>query len=273
MIKTSKIQGPFGSVNVRETGGVGHPIVYIHGNSSSSRAFQRQLEGRLAIRRRLIAIDMLGFGESDRASDPKAYLLSGQAKTLAAVAAALSASDAVFVGWSLGGHVLLEAAPDLPKARGFAIYGTPPIAFPPAMDKAFLPNPAMGVGFSAEITREQAEAYVAAFFAPGFMGIPPFFVEDVLKADGLARAMVGASIDPAVSRDEIKVVEELKVPLAILHGAKDTLINGDYFGLLKIPTLWRGAVQRIDSAGHAPQWETPAVFDALIESFVRDCVG
>ena len=94
----------------------------IHGNSSSSRAFQRQLDGPLGERRRLIAFDLMGFGDSDRANDLKGYLLPGQAKTVVAVAEALGAADAVFVGWSLGGHILLEAAPDLGKARGFAIY-------------------------------------------------------------------------------------------------------------------------------------------------------
>jgi len=51
--------------------------------------------------------------------------------------------------WSLGGHILLEAAKDLPRARGFAIYGTPPVGFPPEMADAFLPNPAMARDFLA----------------------------------------------------------------------------------------------------------------------------
>ena len=273
MSLTRTIAGPFGAVAVQISEGTGKPIVFIHGNSSSSRAFSRQFEGPLGARRRLIALDLMGFGDSGKANDPKGYLLPGQAATLRAAAETLGVADAVFVGWSLGGHILLEAAPDLGKAKGFAIYGTPPIAFPPAMDKAFLPNPALGIGFSPEITREQAQAYVAAFFAPGFSDIPDVFVEDVLRADGRARAQIGASLDPSVSRDEVQVCEALTVPLAILHGAKETLINGDYFGSLKLPTLWRGAVQVIPDAGHAPHWETTEAFDELIEAFALDCQG
>ena len=271
MSKFHKISGPYGAVAVRESAGAGKPIVFIHGNSSSSRAFRRQLDGPLGQRRRLIAFDLMGFGDSDRASDLKGYLLPGQAETVVAVAEALGAANAVFVGWSLGGHILLEAAPDLGKARGFAIYGTPPIAIPPAMDGAFLPNPAVGIGFTPDITKEMAEAYVASFFAPGFADVPASFVEDAVKADGMARAQVYASLDPPIYRDEVKVVEELKAPLAILHGAKDTLINGAYFASLRAPTLWRGAVQTIGAAGHAPHWETPVAFDRLIEAFARDC--
>jgi pimeloyl-ACP methyl ester carboxylesterase len=266
-----KIAGPYGEVAVRESEGAGPPIVLLHGNSASSRAYQRQLDGPLGRRHRLVALDWMGHGQSADAADPSAYLLRGQARTLLTVIDALGLQKAVFAGWSLGGHILLEAAPDLPGARGFAIYGTPPIGFPPAMDRAFLPNPAMGVGFSPEITREQAEAYVAAGFAPGFSDVPAFFLEDVLRTDGRARAQVAASIDPSLTRDEVDVVAGLKAPLAILHGERDQLVNGAYFASLKAPTLWRGAVQTILQAGHAPHWETPDAFDALIEDFARDC--
>jgi pimeloyl-ACP methyl ester carboxylesterase len=63
-------------------------------------------------------------------------------------------------------------------------------------------------------------------------------------------------------------VRSLKVPLAILHGGQEQLINGVYIASLAMPTLWRGAVQTIPSAGHAPQWETPQAFDALLEAFI-----
>jgi hypothetical protein len=53
------------------------------------------------------------------------------------------------------------------------------------------------------------------------------------------------------------VVRDLKVPLAVLHGVKEQLVNGRYFGSVAMPTLWRGVVQMISGAGHAPQWETP----------------
>ena len=37
-----------------------------------------------------------------------------------------------------------------------------------------------------------------------------------------------------------------------------------------MPSLWRGQVQVIDAAGHAPHWEAPAAFDALLDAFDRD---
>jgi pimeloyl-ACP methyl ester carboxylesterase len=273
MTKTTLYHTPNGALAVHQSAGDGPPIVLLHSNSSSARAFSRQLEGSLGRRRRVVAIDLLGHGRSEDATDAAAYLLPGHALALVAIAGNFGLDQAIFVGWSLGGHILLEAVKDLPRARGFAIYGTPPVSIPPAMAEAFLPNPAMAAGFSGDVTRGQAEAYVASFFAPGFDDIPDFFVEDALRTDGRAREQVAASLAPGVSRDEMQVVAGLKQPLAVLHGSKEQLVNGAYFGKLSMPTLWRGAVQRIDAAGHTPQWETPVAFDALIEAFAADCDG
>jgi pimeloyl-ACP methyl ester carboxylesterase len=66
------------------------------------------------------------------------------------------------------------------------------------------------------------------------------------------------------------VVRDLKVPLAVLHGGEEQLVNGRYFGSVAMPTLWRGAVQMIPYAGHTPQWETPTAFDMLVEAFVEE---
>ena len=268
MTTTHGIETPTGKIAVHESGGGGPPIVFVHGNSSSARTFSRQFEGPLAQHFRLIAIDLPGHGASDDATDG-AYSLKGHARAIRQAVEALGVGDAVFVGWSLGGHIVLELAPSLPQARGFAIFGTPPLAFPAAMDAAFLPNPAMGIGFAEQVDRAQAEAYVASFFAPGFRDIPGFFAEDILRTDGRARSGAYASLGPGGYLDEAVVVRELHAPLAVLHGAEEQLINRDYFDTLAMPTLWRGAVQVIPGAGHAPHWETPEAFDALIEAFAQ----
>jgi pimeloyl-ACP methyl ester carboxylesterase len=128
----------------------------------------------------------------------------------------------------------------------------------------------MKVTFQESVDSREASAYVAAFFRPEFADIPPFFLDDVLRTDGRARSNLGASIGPGEFRDECAVVRDLRVPLAVLHGDKEQLVNGRYFDSVAMPTLWRGAAQMIPDAGHTPQWETPQVFDALIETFVRE---
>ena len=72
-----------GSIAVRSRG-TGRPIVFVHGNSCSSRAFEHQLAGALANAFRVIAFDLPGHGDSAPASDPaRAYTLGGHASAIA----------------------------------------------------------------------------------------------------------------------------------------------------------------------------------------------
>src|SRR5579863_4689602 len=160
-MKTRMIDGANGAIAVHESGGEGPSAILIHGNSSSSRAFSRQLDGPLGKRFRLVAVDLPGHGASDDAGDG-AYSLRGHARAVQTVVDAIGLHEARFVGWSLGGHVALEMAPDLPNARGFVIFGTPPLGFPPAMGGAFLPNPAMAFAFAERLDGDQAAAYIAS---------------------------------------------------------------------------------------------------------------
>jgi pimeloyl-ACP methyl ester carboxylesterase len=269
-MKTLRIEAPNGAIAVHQSAGEGPAVALIHGNSSSSRAFSRQLDGPLGRRLRLVAVDLPGHGESDNARDPSAYSLPGHARAVRAVVDALSLHEARFVGWSLGGHVALEMAPDLDQARGLVIFGTPPIASREGMREAFLPHPAMKFAFQESIDRSEAAAYVAAFFRPGFDDIPPFFLDDTLRTDGRARSGLAASGSNGGYRDEVAVARDLTVPLAVLHGGEEQLVDGRYLGSVSMPTLWRGAVQMIPDAGHTPQWETPDAFDALIGAFVEE---
>jgi pimeloyl-ACP methyl ester carboxylesterase len=238
------IDSPNGAIAVHESLGRGPPVVLIHGNSASSRAFSRQLDGPLGKSLRLVAVDLPGHGASDNAKDPTRYSLPGHALAVRGVVDALGLRSARFAGWSLGGHVMLEMAHDLPEARGFLIFGTPPmpIGYEPIVDRAFLPNTAAAAAIFAErLDSDQAAAFVASLFAPGFAEVPRFFVQDVLRTDGRARKFLGASGARGEFRDEVAVVRSLKVPLAILHGGEEQLINGAYIASLAMPTLWRGA--------------------------------
>jgi len=253
------------TVSYQENEGNGHPVVYVHGNSASGNVFQKQLADT---RLKVYALDLPGHGESDRLSDPSQYNLPNYAKMLSEFAKALGLESAVFVGWSLGGHVVLEAVKLLPKAKGFVIYGTPPISFPPSQE-AFFPNPVINVGFTPEITEEMARSYGDAFFREG-VSCPQSFVDDILKTDGNARGGLAAGMVPGGFEDEVDIVANMKVPLAILHGAEESLINPAYINSLNIPKLWKGEIQMVENAAHATNWENPEAFNNLIYDFVNE---
>ena len=47
-------------------------------------------------------------------------------------------------------------------------------------------------------------------------------------------------------------------------------MNLDYLRQLAIPSLWRGRVQLIPGAGHAPHQEAPGEFADLLDEFIAD---
>lgn len=250
--------------------GSGPAVVFIHGNSCSGRAFEKQLEGALAKRFLTIAIDLPGHGDS-RPAAMKDYSIPGHAAALVGAVSALGVEDAVFVGWSLGGHVLLEATASLPRAAGHLIFGTPPVGSFAEFGGATSGNPALGFAFQGECTDAEARALLSLFVRPGGP-VPDFFLEDFRRTDPLARAGLGASAARGEVTDERALVANLAVPLGVVRGAYDAVIRPTYFDEVRMPTLWRGSVQVIADAGHSPQWETPDAFDQLVEAFARDCL-
>jgi len=96
------------------------------------------------------------------------------------------------------------------------------------------------------------------------------FETDMRRTDGRMRLEMGKSIAGGRYRDEIEIVSGLSIPLAILHGENEQIVNLNYIRGLKIPTLWRNDVQVITEAGHAPQWEQPETFNRLLEAFIED---
>jgi len=250
--------------------GRGRAVIFVHGNSASSRTWHPVMAGPFGQRYRCLAFDLPGHGDSAPAAHRQDYSLPGYARTLAGFASATGATDAVIVGWSLGGHIALEAAPSLPDAAGFVVFGTPPVAEAAQMAEAFLPNPAMNAGFTAAVSDEEARAYAASFTTARSALSLDGFVADILRTYGEARAGLFASIGEGRFADEIAIVTALRQPLAILQGDGEQLVNLAYLKTLAVPTLWRGAVQLIPDAGHAPQEETPEAFAALLEAFIGD---
>jgi len=253
-----------------DSGTVGPAVVFVHGNSCAARTFAQQFESPLTEVYRVIALDLPGHGHSSPAHDPATgYTLPGFADVLVAFAEALSVQDAVFVGWSLGGHIVLEAVGQLTKARGFAIYGCPPVGIPAAFAEAYFPHPAVGYGFAEDVPDEAIAAYVRGMLRPQASQVSASFIEDFKRTDSKVRSGLAASVAAEAYADEREIVATLQKPLAVLHGAEEQLINRAYLEACLMPTLWQNKVHLIPNAGHAAHWENPDGFNAALLDFVE----
>ena len=78
-----KIDTSQGRMDFLESPGNGTPVVFLHGNSTCRDVFRHQFETTLATTQHLVAIDLLGHGQSDDAREPQqAYTVPGYAATL-----------------------------------------------------------------------------------------------------------------------------------------------------------------------------------------------
>lgn len=246
------------------------PTLYlVHGNSASSAAWARMLASPLLARWRLVAPDLPGCGDSGSLSR---YSMSGLSAVLADTAVALGCAEGVFVGHSLGGHLLLEAAGRLSGALGFAVLGAAPLGNPPDLARAFQPGPALPLGVRRHLTEEDIATWVAAMMAPAHEAAEEVAV-DIRRTDPLFREGIGDSLAAHAHADEAEAARGLAVPLAVLHAEHDGLIEPAYLQGLVLPTLWRGAVQTIEGSRHYAPLEVPAKVAALIAAFVQDLTG
>ncbi|MGE6761744.1 haloalkane dehalogenase [Corallococcus interemptor] len=169
-------------ISYRETG-TGSPIVFLHGNPTSSHVWRNVMPG-LAGRGRCLAPDLIGMGDSGKPDSP--YRFADHAKYLDAWFSALDLRDVVLVGYDWGGVLALDWARRHPdRVRGVAVFETflrpmqwsdwPPqgeqlfraLRTPGAGEKLVLEqNTFLERSFANGVQHGLAEADRAVYFAP-----------------------------------------------------------------------------------------------------------
>ena len=270
--ETQFLETSFGKVAFTEKGEGPVTILFIHGNSASKSIFSKQFESSLADRYHLVALDLPGHGESDNARDPQnTYTIQSYAKLVGELASTLQIEPLVLVGWSLGGHIAIEAAAQGLPLAGIVISGTPPVG--PGLEhmgEAFIPSESMGLTGKPDFTDEEVVA-----FANEGMGGAEFVNDGILKAvartDGIARqTMLIDWSTPGAGHEHRLFIAQWPKPVAVLQGQQDAFINGAYLQSLEWNNLWRGEIQFFVGIGHAPFWQDPEQFNELLGSFLVD---
>ncbi|HEX7676065.1 MAG TPA: alpha/beta hydrolase [Bdellovibrio sp.] len=255
----------------------GPAILLIHGNTSSARSFEKIIDSPWALYQKIVAIDMPGYGRSENAPTYNVALMVG---AIAKAAQISGADHGVVVGWSLGGDFVLQAAASLPDVKGFFIFGTAPVGADTTLPPAFLSptesyaGNAVNYGFIPNLTTQQVNDYVTAFFRPHYNSIPNAFYTDGQRTDPATRAAVYVAAtggDPTFV-DEIAVVRSMTTPIAIAIGSKDAFVNPEFLADLapSIPHLYKHKIFTFPNSGHAIQWEHPLLFISFLQTFVWD---
>jgi pimeloyl-ACP methyl ester carboxylesterase len=253
------------------------PIVLLHCYSCSLHWWDR-IAPILAERHRVIRVDLLGHGGSEKPSGD--YSIEQQAQVVAGAMNELGAQGAVVVGNSLGAVVAAELALEssqlvdrvvdigmAPNTRDFG-GGLPFVAkvgYVPVLGEA-----------AYRITPDFAvkDAYSESF-APGFDVESGFPNPDQVVDD--FRAMSYSSYDavPAATDDYLDEMpldarlRQAAVPAMVVFGIEDQLFDAEraLAGFDDVPGVRTGT---IPDAGHAPHVEQPEQTAALILEFAAD---
>ncbi|QSQ19812.1 haloalkane dehalogenase [Pyxidicoccus parkwayensis] len=121
MSSTHRIQVLDSHISYREAG-TGSPIVFLHGNPTSSYVW-RNVIPRLADRGRCLAPDLIGMGDSGKPDVP--YRFEDHVRYLDAWFDALGLRDVVLVAYDWGGVLALDWARRHPdRVRGVVVFET-----------------------------------------------------------------------------------------------------------------------------------------------------
>lgn len=269
MLKT-KLSTPFGDIAVIQSRSDGPPVLLVHGNSACKEIFARQFDSPSLAAYRLIALDLPGHGASTDAPDPQAaYALDGFAAVCASVLDQLGTGAVRLLGWSLGGHIGLELRGRRPElVSALMIVGTPPIPLDlSAMGAAFKPSPVMGLTGKENFSEEEALLYAQHTSAVNG-AVDPHLLAMCKRADGRFRRMMFESLAAGRALDEVFIVRDAKMPLAVVNGAEDAFVNLDYIAGLPYGRLWEGKTQVLPGLGHAPFLQGPEVFNPIFARFL-----
>lgn len=253
----------------------GPPVVLVHGFGTSSFLW-RQVGPMLAVRQcTAFAVDLFGYGESDRPFDAD-FGLRAQADYLDRAMTALQLTKATVVGMDIGGIVALRVAAERrDRVSRVMLIGPPPLSDLPG----------------AEIRDLQRETARYAFrLSRGLFGasslLTPFLEASVASARHMPAVLVGRYLAPFLGRDganhllalagsleEDQVddleLERVRSPTLVVRGTRDRwCTKGVAEGYVEELPIAR--YEHVDEVGRLVPEEAPDELVELIGCFVEE---
>ena len=254
----------------------GVPVLVLHGFTGSGAAMA-PLTRRLAAAGspgpalRVIALDLVGHGDSDAPDDLELYRVGAMADQVAAMAGALAYKTFHLVGYSMGGRVALSlgcAAPQ--RLRSLTLIGASAGIADPAERRRRRETDSC----RAEQITVDLKAFVDDWMADPLFAGQAALGEAHLRAAraqrlasdpaGLARSLLAGgsgAMSPLHER-----LGRCEMPTLLVVGAHDTKFCAIAEQL--VAALPRGDVVRVDGAGHAAHLERPDATAAEIAEFI-----
>jgi pimeloyl-ACP methyl ester carboxylesterase len=260
-----KTAGP----TTRAEGETAAPVIFLHGFGSSSFVWRKNLAA-LAQARKVVALDLLGFGKSDKPAIE--YSPDVWVNLVHEFARANGFPKVALVGSDLGGLIAAEFA----------------LRFPDKTEKLILVN---SLGISCNLSRTQRlffkpvigrasfrlffrAAYVGRVLRNSVYGDPQLVTDEVIqgyhrpfRSPGAASAY--RNVGKRMRRWRLGArAKEITVPTLIVWGEDDRVTPlADAVELDSL--IPNSTIATIPGAGHYPQAESPAPFNSYLSRYLR----
>jgi len=254
-------------IHYRVTGG-GPPVVLVHGWLSSSKVWE-SLADRLAQRFTVYALDLKGFGGSDKPASGYGVRYGG--RLLYAFCAHFGLTRAVVVGHDIGGAMAVKLAADHQDVVGrLVLVATPAdedqIDLPTLLWLATLPVVGPVLYTLGRFLRPLRKLWMRSFV------FDPEDLEEAVVEDAGRSTPAAVTKTLNVARREIsrgrlaRQAGIIKVPVLAIAGEEDQIVDpqstSDWARTL--PT----EVVLFDECGHLPMLERTGAFDAQVLAFL-----
>ncbi len=259
---------PGGDIHVREDGARGKPpLVLIHGFACSMRWWDA-ITPLLAREHRVIRIDLLGHGGSEKPRD--GYSMENQADLVAAAMDRMGVARAAVVGHSMGGMVgtaLVERHRE--RVSRLMTIGTPPDldSAEPSASRRVAGLPVLGPAISRLAPERMVHAEVESTFIPEF-DPPTELLDDVERTTW--SSFSGSGEEGADYRDARPLDRRLageRIPVTAVFGRRDSVV--DPASSRRYATIPGARIVLLGGLGHSPQVESPRRTAGVILSFAR----
>ena len=251
--------------------GSGEPLLLIHGFTGSGLSWGEDLLEGLAQAHQVVAVDLVGHGESDMSTDPHRYQVDQMLADLGQVLDALSLEKAWWLGYSMGGRIALAGAVRTPSRISSLILesASPGLAGEAERKGRRRADEALAEG----ILRGGMEAFV-----DHWMGLPLFATQGKLppkvrsltrerklrnNPEALAACLRGMGTGAQPSLWEF--LPTLQTPTLLMAGEEDKKFTQVAEGMAE--SLPRSVLRLVPKAGHAIHLENPFAWLAAVRTF------
>lgn len=249
-----------------------HVIFFVHGNSGSKRSWRKQFESELLNMYHLIAFDLPGCGQSVIGGDSNwdySPLATGEIITRAILELSGSKSYSL-VGFSYGSNIVAETFNQQTlRPKAVSLLAPCVVGSNCAPDIIFTPGDY--IFFHDELSKGAVADFFSAIFLSGEKNDIEIAVEDFFFAKPPFRSALIQSIGNGRFSDEIALLKGRNIPVQVIFGNEDKLLQINYLDNLPFP-VWERKIYKVPGAAHYVHCDQPEMINRLLSEYLREAL-